>query len=327
MALTLGLVLLAAGLFYGWTEFARSLSPLKGWHLDAPASEFEAAQGKPGFTFEDYREQEQRVFNELEAFIAGPWSKQADARFSRFQAGSICNAANLLDRNWNQTFVLESPQPIGGALLLHGLSDSPYSMRAIGERLHARGFTVVGMRMPGHGTCPGSLAKVSWQDWTAAVRIGAIGLRKVIPKDAPLILTGFSNGGALSVHYALEATGDASLPKVDAVLLFSPMIGITPMARLTRFHRLIAAVSGERRANWSAVDAEIDPYKYNSWPMNASVQAWQMTHQVETGLAKLEESGRMQELPPILAFQSAIDSTVIVSRLITELFDRLKPKG
>jgi hypothetical protein len=35
----------------------------------------------------------------------------------------------------------------------------------------------------------------------------------------------------------------------------------------------------------------------------------------------------MADLPPVLAFQSAVDSTVITSRLITELFDRVASNG
>lgn len=317
----------SAGVLYGWTRFARSLPTLQGWHLQRPASEFTAADARPGYDLEAYRKQEDEVFRELDAFVHGPWAKQVDGRFCRFGADSICNPATLLDRNWNRTVVLTSPKPIGGALLLHGLSDSPYSLRAEAEQLHALGYTVVLLRVPGHGTCPGALAKAVWEDWTAAVRIAATSLRQQIPAGSPLILVGYSNGGALSVNYALESLEDRTLPPPQALVLYSPMIGINPLAELTRFHQLIASVSGEPRANWSAVDAEIEPYKYGGWPMNASVQAWQITHEVETRLAALQRAGRMAELPPVLAFQSAIDSTVVVPRLITELFDRLAPNG
>ena len=61
--------------------------------------------------------------------------------------------------------------------------------------------------------------------------------------------------------------------------------------------------------------------------MNASVQAWQMTGLVEKRLSALEKAGRMAELPPVLAFQSAVDSTVITPRLITELFNRVASNG
>jgi alpha-beta hydrolase superfamily lysophospholipase len=325
--LLLAAACVAAGVLYGWTHVARALPPLQGWHLQAPPSEFTAADARPGYDFDAYRRQESRVFTELEGLMAGPWSGEARGRFNRFSTASVCNPATLFPTNWNRTFVLEAPAPIGGALLIHGLSDSPYSMRAVGERLHAQGYTVVGLRVPGHGTAPAALARVSSGDWTAAVRVAAAGLRRRIPEGAPLILVGYSNGGALSVNYALECLDDASLPRPRALVLFSPMIGIDPMAKVTRFHRVISSLSGEPRADWSSLGAEIDPFKYCAWPMNASVQAWQMTALVEKRLAALEQAGRMAELPPVMAFQSAVDSTVITPRLITELFNRVASNG
>lgn len=323
-ALLMLMVALGAGaLTYGWTQFARTLPHLQGWQLDRPQSEFVASDVTGSYDLAAYQKQEAQVFRELDDMIRGPWASQVDGRFNRFGADSVCNPARILDRNWNRTYVMESPKSIGGALLLHGLSDSPYSLRAMAERLHGMGYTVVGLRVPGHGTCPGGLAAVAWTDWTAAVRVAAAGVRRMIPDGTPLLLVGYSNGGALSVNYALEALEQPGLPKPQALVLFSPMIGINPLAKVTRFHTAIATVSGEPRANWSAVDAEIDPYKYGSWPMNASVQAWRMTQQVEKRLRKLQEAGRISELPPMIAFQSAIDSTVVVPRLVTELFDRV----
>ena len=38
-----------------------------------------------------------------------------------------------------------------GVLLIHGLTDSPYSLRRVGQILYERGFYVLGLRLPGHG--------------------------------------------------------------------------------------------------------------------------------------------------------------------------------
>ncbi|MCA9286066.1 MAG: alpha/beta hydrolase [Phycisphaerales bacterium] len=317
------IVLVVAALLYGWTAFARSLPPLRGWQLDAPESEFVAADAVAGYDFQDYLDQEGEVFTELKALIVGGWSKEVEDQPSRFRPGSACDPDSILDRNWNRSFLLQPEKPKAGILLLHGLSDSPYSVRAIGEDLVREGYLVVGLRIPGHGTCPGALARVSRADWRAAVRVAARGLRDMLPAGAPLVLGGYSNGGALAVDYALSSLGDDSLPRADAIVLWSPMIGITRLARLTRLHSVIASLSGEERANWSEIGAEIDPFKYVSWPMNASVQAWTMTDEVERELARLQAEGRLKEMPPVLAFQSAVDSTVIVADLITRLFDRL----
>ena len=319
---TAGLAIMAT--LYLWGRMATSLPELKGWHLQRPASEFRADHAKADYTFDDYLQQEERIFSELEALIAGPWASDVHGDYSRFSADSVCNPANMLDRNWNRSLLLESPQPIGGALLLHGLSDAPYSLRSLGQRLHAEGYTVVGLRLPGHGTCPSARAHVSWDDWTAAVRVAMSSLRDRLPKGTPLILGGYSNGGALSVHYTLASLNEPALPKPNAVVLFSPMIGINPMARITRLYHVVGLLFRNRKAQWSNIDAEIDPFKYSSWPMNGNVQAWAVTQAVERQLAKLEKAGRMNLMPPVLAMQSIVDSTVVVPKLITVLFERLR---
>ncbi len=315
--------LAATAALYYWTRMARSLPDLKGWHVQKPESEFRAVDAADGYTLDDYREQENRVFAELDAYIAQSWSTQAAVTYNRFNPRSVCNPANVGDRNWNRTHIEKAANPVGGALLLHGLSDSPYSLRAMGQRLHAEGYTVVWLRLPGHGTNPRALAEVTWEDWTAAVEIAMKDLRDQMPAGLPLIAAGYSNGGALSLHYALASIDDSRLPTLDALVLFSPMIGVNPLARVTRLYHAVGLVSRNEKARWSNVFAEIDPFKYNSWPMNGNVQAWNLTRAVERKLVALEKSGQMQALPPVLAMQSVVDATVVVPKLITVLFDRL----
>ena len=314
-------------LLYLWVRLAKSLPDLQGWHLQRPESEFTAADAVDGYSFDDYLQQENRTFDELNALIDGAWTGDSHGAFSRYHKDSICNPETVVDRNWNRSHVLKAENPVGGALLIHGLSDSPYSLRALGERLHSEGYTVVWLRVPGHGTSPSALANVGWKDWTAAVRVAAQGLKDMLPSDVPMIVAGYSNGGALSVHYALSAVEDESLPKVDGVLLFSPMIGINPMAQITRLYHTVALISRNQKAQWSGVEAEVDPFKFSSWPMNASVQAWLMTQVVEKRLAALDKSGHTKKLPPVIAMQSIVDSTVVVPKLITVLFDRLKSES
>lgn len=318
---TVGLAV--AGALYLWARMAHSLPDLNGWHLNSPESEFAAADAHDQYRLEDYLEQENRVFDELNHFITNAWSKEPSGSYSRFSPDSVSNPERVTDRNWNRTQVLSCDDPVGGALLLHGLSDSPYSMRSLAERLRAEGYTVVCLRVPGHGTNPKALADVSCHDWSEAVAIAMKGLRDMVPSELPLILCGYSNGGALSLQYSIAAIDDPSLPQVQAIALFSPMIGINPMAKVTRMYHAVGLFSRNEKTKWSNIYAEIDPFKYSSWPMNANVQAWSVTQSVERDLAALEKSGRMNELPPVLAMQSVVDSTVVVPKLVTVLFDRL----
>lgn len=314
----------AVAFYVGWTGLARSLPDLRGWHSDAPESEFGAGDARAGFTLHEYVAQEDRVFAELAALESGPWASATAATFSRYAPGSVCNPARA-DRNWNRSYISTPPGAAAGALLLHGLSDSPYSFRAIAARLEREGYAVVAPRLPGHGTCPGALAQVSWADWAAAVRVAATGLRDRLPAGAPIVVFGFSNGGALALDYAMSGARHASLPRPGAVVLLSPMVGISPMARAATLYPAVARLSGQRKVAWTRIDPEIDPFKYCSWPVNASLQAWRLTQRVEKSLAALHAAGRAGELPPILALQSVVDSTVRVPDLIARLFDRLPP--
>ena len=90
-------------------------------------------------------------------------------------------------------------------MLLHGLTDSPYSLRHIARRYRDRGFVAVAIRMPGHGTVPAALTDIEWEDWDAATRLAVREARRRAGPSTPLHIVGFSNGGALAVKYALDA--------------------------------------------------------------------------------------------------------------------------
>lgn len=317
----------ASGVVFAWVRFARTLPALQGWHTAAPASEFRASDAKPGYTFGDYLKQEDKVFAELDRLIKDDWSPKVVGRFSRFKIGSVCDPTTIAERNWNRTFVAEAENPIGGALLIHGLSDAPYSLRTLAERLHATGYTVICLRVPGHGTCPKALADSDWRDWAAATRLAMADLRRRVAADRPLLMVGYSNGGALCVNEVCESLlKDDDAPKPNAMVLISPMIGITPLAEFTELYPIVSTISGERKLAWSGIEPEIDPFKYSSWPTNASLQAFRITRQVGRSLAALSEKNGLKDFPPVLVVQSAADATVIAYRMIDELMDRL-PRG
>jgi len=105
------------------------------------------------------------------------WSKSSwigrptrNMALSRYQRGGLTNPTRY-GRNWNRSFVLTAEQQRGVAVLIHGLSDSPYSMKSTARLLQARGYTVIVPRMPGHGLAVGGLRDAHWEDWVAAVNI------------------------------------------------------------------------------------------------------------------------------------------------------------
>jgi alpha-beta hydrolase superfamily lysophospholipase len=260
------------------------------------------------------------VFDELRTW-AGE-SRRAAHTFDRYNTDSP-TWPGAFATDWNRTFVLEPAQPRGGALLLHGLSDSPYSMRSLGEILAGEGFLVVGLRIPGHGTTPGALTTVDWRDWRHAVRLAATSLRARLGADAPLVLGGYSNGAALALDHTLAALDDDALPPVAALIFVSPALTVTRMAALARWQLWLSRVPGLDKLAWNALLPEYDPYKYNSFALNAGWQIHRLTVALEERLARLERDGRLAELPPVLTFTSVADATVPPLASLRRLYARV----
>ena len=88
-----------------------------------------------------------------------------------------------------------------GVLLIHGLLASPAELRDYGEHLVKQGYTVMGVRLKGHGSSPYALQNQTWEDWYQSVLRGY----KILKAHCKQIfVTGFSTGGALALKLASE---------------------------------------------------------------------------------------------------------------------------
>jgi carboxylesterase len=85
-----------------------------------------------------------------------------------------------------------------GALVLHGYTGSPVSMRPLAEALADAGFAVEMPRLPGHGTHPEDLARTTWHDWLAEAERRLAVLQARTP-DGRVVVVGLSMGGALTL--------------------------------------------------------------------------------------------------------------------------------
>lgn len=101
-----------------------------------------------------------------------------------------------------QPFLLEGQKRNGkthGVLLLHGFTGTAAHMRLLGQTLHDRGFTVMGVNLPGHGTTMDDMAKCTWQDWLDAAREAFLSLKQ---RCDYVSVAGLSMGGCLSLILA-----------------------------------------------------------------------------------------------------------------------------
>ena len=203
--------------------------PLEPWHTyvptELPADEIARAD------WNGYLAAEQAAFDEVRREVSGKLAPRARVASNRYFDGSPLDPGRF-PTDWNRSFVLEpAGSPAGAVVLLHGLTDSPYSMRGVARRYRDRGYVAVAIRLPGHGTVPAGLTDVDWRAWSQATRLAVREARRRVPAPAPLHVVGYSNGGALAMKYALDALDDGSLPRPDRIVLISPMIGVTSMAR------------------------------------------------------------------------------------------------
>jgi len=322
------LVLLAlaacAAVALGFTLYAVSALPkLQPWHTERLHEEFSALKYS-GLDFDGYLQREAKLFDELARAVAR-WDASDEAfTQSRFNPRGTLNA--LADgAPYNRSFRLTPQEPRGSALLMHGLTDSPYSMKALAEALHARGFEVTVLRLPGHGTLPSMMVEMSFRDWEAAVRIAARDVAARTPPGRPFYIGGYSTGGTLALLYALESTADPALRRPDRVLLVSPAIELTPVAALASIIDITSVVPVPvlEKVRWQEIIAEFDPYKFNSFPVNASRQVNRATRSLQREIEEAAGEGRLERLPPVVAWQSIVDSTVGSVGTVDTLFGRL----
>ncbi|WP_193165302.1 alpha/beta hydrolase [Microbulbifer hainanensis] len=307
----------------GLAIYIARLPDLQVWHTAILDAEF--TEDSPVSTFKEYLALEDRLFAQLDEKVYKKTAPATPDTVNRYRRGSLADPARW-PTNWNRSFLLEAEHPRRVVLLLHGLTDAPYSLRHLALRLHRSGATVLGLRIPGHGTAPSGLTTVTWQDMAAAVKLAAKHLNK-LGGGQPIDIVGYSNGAALALHYTLQSIGNPSLPHVRHLVLLSPQIAISPAAGLAVWQARLGHLLGLRKLEWNAVHLEYEPFKYGSFAVNAAALAHRITLENQRRLRELAEAGKLGQMPPILSFSSVIDATVEAPAVITELFNRLPAGG
>ncbi len=318
-----GLLGTALTLLVVFVVYLHNRPDLDVWHLADLDEEY--TEDSPVASFAGYLALEDRLFSQLNDRVYAQTGPAGDDRINRYKRGSLSDPERW-SPNWNRSFLMVADQPRASVLLLHGLSDSPYSMRSIAERLHGSGATVLGLRVPGHGTAPSGLLKVRWQDMAAAVRLAARHLAELQPGQS-IYIVGYSNGAALAVHYALATIDDPTLPPVSGLVLLSPEIGVTAAAAFAVWQARLGLLLGLDKLAWNEILPEYDPFKYGSFAVNAGDLSHRITSEIQRRLDEVSAQGQLGQVPPILAFSSVVDATVLAPALVENLFNRLQVSG
>jgi len=298
---------------------------LEVWHTYVPRELDAEAIDKTDWN--GYLAKEARIFDDLRREVSQKLTSGERVPINRYFEGSPVYPPHFSE-DFNRSFVLEPDgAPRGVVVLLHGLTDSPYSQRHIARLYRDRGFVALVIRLPGHGTVPAALTAAKWEEWLAATRLAVREARRLVPAPAPLHLVGFSNGGALALKYALDGIENSQQARPDRIVLISPMIGITRFARFAGLAGLPAIFPAFAKAAWLAVLPEFNPFKYNSFPVNGARQSFRLTQVLQQQISDSRRSGHLGQLPPVITFQSVMDFTVSTPAIISGLYAQLPSNG
>jgi carboxylesterase len=102
-----------------------------------------------------------------------------------------------------------------GALVLHGFTGCPQSMRGLAQAFADAGFAVELPRLPGHGTSLEDMLTTGWEDWSGTAEASYQDLAGRCDK---VVVAGLSMGGMLTVWLASRHPEIAGIVAINAVV-------------------------------------------------------------------------------------------------------------
>jgi len=181
-----------------------------------------------------------------------------------------------------------------GALVLHGFTGNPQSMRGLALALADAGFTVEMPLLTGHGTDISDMLSTRWEDWSAAAEAAYTDLAA---RCDSVVVVGLSMGGMLSVWLAQRH------PEIAAIAVVNPLV-TPPDADTVAFVESMIE-NGDEVAPGIGSDIAMEgavESAYPGLPLRAALSLFAAASQVEAELEAVT--------CPVLVFTSVQDHVV-----------------
>jgi carboxylesterase len=180
-----------------------------------------------------------------------------------------------------------------GVLLLHGFTGSVAHMRPLGDALAERGYTVMGINLPGHATTERDMAQTGWKQWLAASREALLSLRT---RCSAVMVAGLSMGGILSLILAQECLPDACVTLSAPLKTQNRWISLAGIAA-----PFVPRISWEPLQQRQQLNAAYD-YGYSGFPTAKAADLNRLIGMARKNLHSV--------VCPVLAVQSTGDATI-----------------
>jgi carboxylesterase len=118
-----------------------------------------------------------------------------------------------------------------GALVLHGFTGNPGSMRGLAEAFAAAGFHVEMPRLPGHGTTVDDMLTTGWSDWVGEAEAA---LQRLAGRADRIVVAGLSMGGSLTLRLG------ADHPELHGLVCINPATQPQPAEVLAVLEGMLA---------------------------------------------------------------------------------------
>lgn len=182
-----------------------------------------------------------------------------------------------------------------GALVLHGFTGNPSSMRGVADAFAAAGFHVEMPRLPGHGTVVEEMLPTRWADWLGEAEAALARLRE---RAEQVVVVGLSMGGTLTL------TLGANHPDLAGLICVNPAAQPQPdevVAMVTDF--IDQGMEVMPGIGSDIADPDTKEIAYDSTPLRALLSL------AQDGLAPLAQRYPQMRIP-LLVMTSPQDHVV-----------------
>ena len=182
-----------------------------------------------------------------------------------------------------------------GVLLIHGYTGSVVETRPMGIYLAERGLTVRCPLLPGHGTHPEDLTRISWQAWTGEVESA---LRDLQGRCETVFVGGLSLGSLLTLWLGSEHPDIAGLISMaPAIRIRNPLMPTTLVLRYLFKYNPLGPIGDGGLGDPRAAERG---WCYDKTPLWGAGEVYLLLRKVRRALPKIQQ--------PILIFQGRRDA-------------------
>jgi carboxylesterase len=182
-----------------------------------------------------------------------------------------------------------------GALVLHGFTGSPDTLRPQAEAFAAAGFTVLAPRLPGHGTSIEDMCTTGWADWSGEVERAYADLAS---RCEQVVVVALSMGGTLALWLAARHPEIAGLVTINAA--------VKPFIQEERDFVALMLDAGDEIAPSIGADLAAPDAReraYEGTPLRPLLSLWDAIDELQAQLPTIT--------CPVLVMNSAVDHVVM----------------